>query len=182
MGLEETLALTPALSPRRGGEHAQFPEFSRPLVWNCFMGTHVGCYSSKDSSMLFHTWPFAVFLLIVLPVFFALRKTRLWLPWLTVASYFFYGWWNPYYLFLVVYSTVLDFCLVALMDHCPRSAQKVDGFARLTRLGFDDHVLKVAFVVFAAGTAGSLALAIVGPQTLRPTMAALTLMVLLMAL
>jgi len=132
--------------------------------------------------MLFHTWPFLLFLLIVLPVFFALRKTRLWLPWLTVASYFFYGWWNPYYLFLVVYSTLLDFCLVALMDHCPRSAQKVDVFARLTRLGFDDHVLKVAFVVFAAGTAGSLALAIVGPQTLRPTMAALTLIVLLMAL
>jgi len=61
--------------------------------------------------MLFHTWPFFLFLLIVLPVFFALRKTRMWLPWLTVASYFFYGWWNPYYLFLVVYSTVLDFCL-----------------------------------------------------------------------
>src|SRR5437762_4654398 len=132
--------------------------------------------------MLFHTWPFLLFLLIVLPVFFVLRKTRLWLPWLTVASYFFYGWWNPYYLFLVVYSTVLDFCLVALMDHCPRSAQKVDLFARLTRLRFDDHVLKVAFVVSAAGTAGSLALAIVGPQTLRPTMAALTLIVLLMAL
>jgi len=59
--------------------------------------------------MLFHTWPFALFLLVVLPVFFALRKTRLWLPWLTIASYFFYGWWNPYYLFLVVYSTLLDF-------------------------------------------------------------------------
>src|SRR5947207_12653518 len=40
----ETLALTPALSPRRGGKHAQFPEFSRSLVWNCFMGTHVGGY------------------------------------------------------------------------------------------------------------------------------------------
>src|SRR5438067_564030 len=132
--------------------------------------------------MLFHTWPFLLFLLIVLPVFFALRKTRLWLPWLTVASYFFYGWWNPYYLFLVVYSTVLDFCLVALMDHCHRPGQRVDLFARLTRLRFDDHVLKVAFVVSAAGTAGSLALAVVGPQTLRPTMAALTLIVLLMAL
>jgi len=71
--------------------------------------------------MLFHTWPFLAFMLIVLPVFFALRKTRLWLPWLTVASYFFYGWWNPYYLLLVVYSTLLDFCLVALMDHCPRA-------------------------------------------------------------
>ena len=48
---------------------------------------------------------FLLFLLVVLPVFFALRKTRLWLPWLTVASYFFYGWWNPYYLSLVVYFT-----------------------------------------------------------------------------
>ena len=73
--------------------------------------------------MLFHTWPFLVFLLVVLPVFFALRKTRLWMPWLMVASYFFYGWWNPYYLLLVVYSTLLDFCLVALMDHCPRDGQ-----------------------------------------------------------
>src|SRR5438105_13370309 len=73
--------------------------------------------------MLFHTWPFALFLLVVLPVFFALRRTRLWLPWLTVASYFFYGWWNPYYLFLVFYSTLLDFCLVALMDQCPKGGR-----------------------------------------------------------
>ena len=58
--------------------------------------------------MLFHTWPFLIFLLVVLPVFFALRRTRLWIPWLMVASYFFYGWWNPYYLLLVVYSTTLD--------------------------------------------------------------------------
>ena len=75
--------------------------------------------------MLFHTWPFLVFLLVVLPVFFALRKTRLWLPWLTIASYFFYGWWNPYYLLLVIYSTLLDFCLVALMDQCGRDGPKV---------------------------------------------------------
>jgi len=49
-GLEETLALTPAVSPRRGGKHAQFPEFSRPLVWNCFMGTHVGCYEVQGEA------------------------------------------------------------------------------------------------------------------------------------
>src|SRR2546429_1606257 len=243
MGLEKTLALTPALSPRRGrpellsrlappnppasgardvparrgsecnrrlgegsgtsrlseplrpgsgrapkegswagGKHAQFPEFSRPLVWNCFMGTHVGGYSSKDSSMLFHTWPFAIFLFIVLPVFFALRKTRLWLPWLTVASYFFYGWWNPYYLFLVLYSTVLDFSLVALMDHCPRGGQRVEVLARLTRLRFDDRVLKFAFIGATSAAAGILGLALAGPKTLRPTMAALGALVLLMAL
>src|SRR5437867_13431880 len=109
--------------------------------------------------MLFHTWPFLLFLLIVLPGFFALRKTRLWLPWLTVASYFFYGWWNPYYLLLVVYSTVLDFCLVALMDHCPRAGQPADALARLTRLKFDDRVLQVAFGVCATTTLGSLTMA-----------------------
>src|SRR6266568_2301337 len=132
--------------------------------------------------MLFHTWPFLLFLLVFLPVFFALRKTPLWLPWLTLASYFFYGWWNPYYLLLVVYSTVLDFCLVALMDHCPHAGPKVDVIARLTRLRFDDRVLRVAFVVSVAEMLGSLATAWVGPQTLRPTMAALSLIVLLMAL
>src|SRR5438874_528457 len=70
--------------------------------------------------MLFHTWPFLLFLLVVLPVFYALRRTRLWIPWLLAASYFFYGWFNPYYLILVVYSTALDYLLVLLMDHCPR--------------------------------------------------------------
>ena len=112
--------------------------------------------------MLFHTWPFFVFLLIVLPVFFALRKTRLWLPWLTVASYFFYGWWNPYYLILVVYSTLLDFCLVALMDHCPKAGQKVDVMARLTGLRFDDRVLKFAFIGSVFATIGIVLLAAAG--------------------
>jgi alginate O-acetyltransferase complex protein AlgI len=132
--------------------------------------------------MLFHTWPFLMFLLVVLPVFFALRKTRLWLPWLTVASYFFYGWWNPYYLFLVVYSTVLDFCLVAMMDHCPRTGEKVDALALLGGWRFADRVLKIAFIVSAAATLGSLAMALAGPQTLRPAMFVLGMLALLMAL
>ena len=50
------------------------------------------------------------------------------------ASYFFYGWWNPYYLLLVFYSTVLDYFLVALMDHCPRGGEKVDVAAALVAL------------------------------------------------
>jgi D-alanyl-lipoteichoic acid acyltransferase DltB (MBOAT superfamily) len=132
--------------------------------------------------MLFHTWPFFIFLLVVLPVFFALRKTRLWLPWLTAASYFFYGWWNPYYLLLVLYSTVLDFSLVALMDHCPRQGQKVDVIGRLTRLRFDDLVLKRAFIGSVLAGLGIAALAALGPRTLRPAMAGFGLIVLLMAL
>jgi alginate O-acetyltransferase complex protein AlgI len=132
--------------------------------------------------MLFHTWPFLIFLLIVLPVFFALRKTRLWLAWLAVASYFFYGWWNPYYLFLVFYSTLLDFALVALMDHCPREGQTVDVLARLTRLRFGDRLLKAAFLASAVAALGILVLAAAGPGTLRPTMAGLGVIVLLMGL
>src|SRR5258708_39960102 len=121
--------------------------------------------------MLLHTWPFLVFLLIVLSVFFALRKTRLWLHWLTVASYFFYGWWNPYYLSLVVYSTILDFCLVALMDHCPRTGEPVKVLSRLIRLDFQDRVLKSAFLGSVVAAMAILVLAIFGPRTLRPTMA-----------
>src|SRR5258708_15558779 len=98
--------------------------------------------------MLFHTWPFLVFLLVVLPVFFALRKTRLWIPWLMVASYFFYGWWNPYYLLLVVYSTTLDYFLVALMDHFPRESREVDDSARVARLRFDCPGLKIDLFTF----------------------------------
>src|SRR3954465_14681656 len=123
--------------------------------------------------MLFHTWPFLVFALVVLPVFFALRKTRLWIPWLMVASYFFYGWWNPYYLFLVFYSTVLDYLLVALMDHCPLGGAKVDVLGRLARFQFGDWVLKTAFLGASALTLLAFALCIWGPPTLRPTMALL---------
>ena len=120
--------------------------------------------------MLFHTWPFLVFLLVVLPVFFLLCKTRLWIPWLMAASYFFYGWWNPYYLLLVLYSTTLDYCLVALMDHCPRKTPT------------DGRVLRVAFVVCALMTLGSVSLALAGPRTLRLTMVTMSVIVLLMAL
>src|SRR5438309_7283803 len=132
--------------------------------------------------MLFHTWTFLAFLLVVLPIFFALRKTSLWLPWLTLASYFFYGWWNPYYLILVLYSTLLDFSLVALMDHSPQTGRKVNVLERLTRLRFEDGVLRTAFVVTAAATLAALILAIIGPRNLRPTLTGFGLLLFLMAL
>ncbi len=131
--------------------------------------------------MLFYTWPFLIFMAVVLPVFFALRGTRLWIPWLLVASYFFYGWWNPYYLVLVFYSTTLDFFLVALMDHCPREGGKVDVLGRLTRLRFGERTLKGAFVISALTALAAGALAIAGPGTLRPTLGALGVILALMA-
>ncbi|MEO2020475.1 MAG: MBOAT family O-acyltransferase, partial [Pirellulaceae bacterium] len=66
--------------------------------------------------MLFHTWTFLCFFVIVLGGFHALCKTSLWVHWLLLASYVFYGWWNPYYLGLILYSTALDFLVVRMMD------------------------------------------------------------------
>jgi D-alanyl-lipoteichoic acid acyltransferase DltB (MBOAT superfamily) len=123
--------------------------------------------------MLFHTWPFLIFMLIVLPVYFALRRTPLWTAWLLAASYFFYGWWNPYYLLLVVYSTTLDYLLVTLMDHCPGAGQ--------ARAGPLDTVLRAALGLSAGLALALLGGAWLGPATLRPTLLVLAALVLLMS-
>ena len=70
--------------------------------------------------MLFHTWIFLVFFLIFFPVYSLLRKTAYRLPWLLLASYAFYAWWNPLYLGLIVYSTVLDYAVVRRMEKSRR--------------------------------------------------------------
>ena len=66
--------------------------------------------------MLFHTWPFVLFFLIVYPVYLILKNTRYGLPWLLVASYFFYACFNPLYLILIAYSTLIDYSVVKKID------------------------------------------------------------------
>ena len=65
--------------------------------------------------MLFHTWTFALFFLVVYPVYWLLKDTRFRLPWLLAASYVFYGWWNPLYLILILWSTTVDYVAVSAM-------------------------------------------------------------------
>ncbi|MEO8497127.1 MAG: MBOAT family O-acyltransferase, partial [Planctomycetota bacterium] len=61
-----------------------------------------------------------LFFIIVYAVYLPLRRTPLWLHWLLATSYFFYGWWNPLYLLLVVYSTALDYFVVIAMERSQR--------------------------------------------------------------
>jgi alginate O-acetyltransferase complex protein AlgI len=70
--------------------------------------------------MLFHTWPFALFFIIVYPAYLVLKDTRLRLPWLLAASYFFYACFNPLYLILISYSTLLDYIVVMKMSKSAR--------------------------------------------------------------
>src|SRR5882762_4111801 len=67
--------------------------------------------------MLFHTWVFFVFFLIVYPVYLLVRKNnQLMNFWLMLASYTFYGWWNPWYLLLLFGTSAIDYWMVLLME------------------------------------------------------------------
>jgi len=72
------------------------------------------------TAMLFHTWTFVVFFAIFYPVYRAVKGTRLEMAWLVVASYVFYGWWNPLYLLIILYGTVVDYLIVVGMERWPR--------------------------------------------------------------
>jgi D-alanyl-lipoteichoic acid acyltransferase DltB (MBOAT superfamily) len=66
--------------------------------------------------MLFHTWVFFVFFAIVYPVYLLLRRNnQLMNVWLMIASYTFYGWWNPSYLLLLFGTSAIDYFMVILM-------------------------------------------------------------------
>src|SRR5882672_4711141 len=75
--------------------------------------------------MLFHTWVFFVFFAIVYPVFLLVRKNnRLMNLWLMIASYTFYGLWNPWYLLLLFGTSAIDYLMVVLMER-KRSTRKL---------------------------------------------------------
>src|SRR6516165_10604256 len=75
--------------------------------------------------MLFHTWVFFVFFLIVYTVYLVVRRNnRLMNLWLMLASYTFYGWWNPWYLLLLFGTSAIDFLMVVLMER-KRSTRKL---------------------------------------------------------
>jgi|WetSurMetagenome_2_1015567.scaffolds.fasta_scaffold07578_3 alginate O-acetyltransferase complex protein AlgI len=68
--------------------------------------------------MLFHTWTFAVFFAIVYPLYRLTKGTRWEMGLLLASSYIFYAGWNPLYLGLIIYVTVVDYSMVAAMDRC----------------------------------------------------------------
>src|SRR5215472_7786402 len=75
-----------------------------------------------EATMLFHTWVFFAFFLIVYPVYLLVRRNnQLMNLWLMLASYTFYGWWNPWYLLLLFGTSAIDYVMVLLMQRSPRT-------------------------------------------------------------
>ena len=96
--------------------------------------------------MLFQTWPFVLFFAIVYPVYLFLKKTRFGLPWLLIASYFFYGWINPFYVILILYTTAVDYTAAVRMEKTGRrklwlAVSVVNNIALLSFFKYADFII-----------------------------------------
>src|SRR6476619_1005943 len=70
-------------------------------------------FPARTDNVLFNSYPFLfVFLPIALAGFFALGKTpRFAAGWLVLCSLYFYGFWNPVYVALLIVSITFNFIL-----------------------------------------------------------------------
>jgi len=75
--------------------------------------------------MLFNSYPFVfLFLPITLAGFFTLgRRSRgLAIAWLALASFFFYGWWNPVHVGLLLASITFNYLIARCLHFLDRTA------------------------------------------------------------
>ena len=70
--------------------------------------------------MLFHSWQFAVFGIVVYLVYLLLCRSRFALHWLLAASLFFYGWTGPRFVLLLLYATAVNFAAGAMIERSSR--------------------------------------------------------------
>lgn len=94
----------------------------------------------KHFDMLFNTWHFAVFLPIVFILYWLLSNKALRYQniLLLVASYYFYACWDWRFLFLLIFSTLLDFYTGLKMERSVTTRHKKTWFwlSVLVNLGF----------------------------------------------
>ncbi len=65
--------------------------------------------------MSFTSTEFIIFALVVIPLFFLMRQNLRWLL-LLAASYLFYAYWQPTYILLILFSTVVDYVVALALD------------------------------------------------------------------
>jgi len=70
--------------------------------------------------MLFQSWIFLFFFIVFYTVYLAVKKTRFRNAWILICSYIFYGWWEPWFLILIFYSTLADYASLAMMERSRR--------------------------------------------------------------
>lgn len=73
--------------------------------------------------MIFNSIDFLIFLSIVLPTFFLLSD-RYRIPFLVVASYYFYGYWSWGYLLLLLFTMGVDYVIALAMNRTPSEGRR----------------------------------------------------------
>jgi alginate O-acetyltransferase complex protein AlgI len=91
--------------------------------------------------MLFNSWIFLPFILIVLSVYWSLRSRRWQNRWLILVSYVFYGAWDYRFLLLLIGTTLIDYWVGIMLARTEQAAARkrilsVSIVANLGVLGF----------------------------------------------
>jgi len=126
--------------------------------------------------MLFNSFDFAIFLPIVFIVYwFVVNKNlRAQNLWLLVASYFFYGWWDPRFLILIFASTLIDYGVGHFLGKTSNTSRRrylllLSIFVNLGLLGFFKYFnffidsFQSAFTFFGGEISSSVTLQIILP-------------------
>lgn len=75
--------------------------------------------------MLFPTFAFAVFFLVVFTLHWTLvARARVWKPFMLAASYFFYGYWDWRFLGLILACTITTHAAALLIDRCVSASRR----------------------------------------------------------
>jgi D-alanyl-lipoteichoic acid acyltransferase DltB (MBOAT superfamily) len=86
--------------------------------------------------MLFTSWDFARFLLVVFPIYWALNGSlRVQNVWLLAASLVFYGWVAPWWLIPMAFTTLLDWSCSLGIDRVPKHRNKFLAASMIGNLG-----------------------------------------------
>lgn len=86
--------------------------FPREAVWKGFLNRH---NKRQNYSMLFNSVTFLLFYLAVFAGYYLLPQKSRWLL-LLVSSYGFYMAWNPYYIILILISTIIDYTVALRLE------------------------------------------------------------------
>jgi len=102
--------------------------------------------------VLFNTYEFILlFLPLTLLGYFLLAKVRgaeVAIVWLTFASLFFYAWWKPIYVFLLLGSMGFNFCIGRLLSHAHAKSDRYTGRALLV-IGVSANLMLLAYFKYA---------------------------------
>lgn len=77
----------------------------------------------ERTPMAFHSYSFLIFFPLVTLVYFALPRNHRWL-WLLGASYYFYICWNPRYVVLIAFSTIVTYACARFMEKCETAQRR----------------------------------------------------------